>query len=171
LVTWQASKDGYSYSELGAWGSAASGRLGYVAFGSATPAGGVPVTGSASYQGIVAGSSDVMTPDNLLGGFVPSAVSGTVALTFDFAGGTLDGSMTVALDSTKLGTFAFTDTVFSAGATAYSGTFDTTVAGQNFFLGQFTGPYAEETIGAWALPFLFGGDGKTHQAFGAWIAH
>jgi hypothetical protein len=67
--------------------------------------------------------------------------------------------------------------MFSRGSTTYSGRFDTPVVGQNFFLGRFTGPGAEETIGSWALPFLFdkGGefvkpDGQVHQAFGAWMA-
>jgi hypothetical protein len=42
--------------------------------------------------------------------------------------------------------------------------------GPNFFLGQFTGPNAQETIGAWALPFIYSDDGQVHQAMGAWIA-
>ena len=100
-------------------------------------------------------------------------LDGTVQLTFDFGKGTLDGNMTLALDDygggkTQLGTYSFTNTVFSAGSTVYSGKFDTSVAGQNYFLGQFTGPNAEETIGAWALPFIF--DNADHQAFGAWLA-
>ena len=91
----------------------------------------------------------------------------------------LAGAMTAALDDytmIPLGTFNFKDTVFAAGSTSYSGKFDTQTAGDNFFLGQFTGPNAEETIGAWALPFVLdvgsstvAADGKAHQAFGAWI--
>jgi hypothetical protein len=79
--------------------------------------------------------------------------------------------------SLPLGTFSFKDTVFSAGSTAYSGKFDTAAAGDDFFLGKFTGPHAEETVGAWALPFVLNtgngtitADHQTHQAFGAWIA-
>ena len=81
------------------------------------------------------------------------------------------------MDSASLGKFDFTNTVYSAGSATYSGKFNTSVSGQNYFLGQFTGPHAEETIGAWALPFIFDkgsatmtADGKAHQAFGAWIA-
>lgn len=170
LATYNSRLTGYSYSELGGWGSAAAGRWGWVAFGTPTPAGGVPVSGSATYSGIVHGSADVMTPDGLYGGFDTTPINGTVGLNFDFAKGTLDGSMTVSLNATDLGTFNFKDTVFSVGSTDYSGVFDTSVAGSNFFLGKFTGPNAQETIGAWALPFHFSGDNQDHQAFGAWIA-
>jgi hypothetical protein len=167
LVTSASRNSGYQYSELAGWGSAAASRWGFVAFGVPTASGNVPVTGSASYNGVIAGSADVMIPDLLYGGYVTSPISGTVALNFDFGSGTLGGSMTAMMDTTNLGTFTFRDTVFSVGSTAYSGAFDTSVAGQNFFLGQFTGPNAAETVGAWALPFVFGG--QDHQAFGAWI--
>jgi hypothetical protein len=86
-------------------------------------------------------------------------------------------SLPDGMQSIPLGIYAFKDTVFSVGSPTYSGKFDTNVDGDNFFLGRFTGPNAEETIGAWALPFLFttGGetlqpDNKVHQSFGAWIA-
>jgi len=173
LATWNSRLIGYSYSELAGWGSRDAGRWGYVAFGDGTPAGGVPTSGSATYSGIVAGSADVMVPDGLYGGFDTSSIGGTVGLNFDFAKGTLDGSMTLSLNdgsANNLGTFNFKDTVFSSGSTSYSGVFDTTVSGSNFFLGKFTGPHAEETVGAWALPFHFSGDNQDHQAFGAWIA-
>jgi hypothetical protein len=172
---------GYTYSELGGWGSSAASRWGYVAFGTPTPNGAVPVTGSASYAGTVIGSTDIMVADNLYGGYFPLNVDGTVELNFNFGAGTLGGSMALSLpdgmNPMEIGTWAFRDTVYSAGSTTYSGSFDTNALGQNFFLGRFTGPSAEETIGAWALPFVFdrGGesvtpDGQTHQAFGAWIA-
>jgi hypothetical protein len=100
---------------------------------------------------------------------------------FNFVSGSVGGSMTVNLDTTggliPLGTFNFKNTVFGVGSTNYSGKFDTTAAGDNFFLGRFTGPHAEETIGAWALPFVLNSgnstvtaDHQTHQVFGAWIA-
>lgn len=178
LVTSIARTLGYSYSELAAWSDGAS-RFGTVAFGPATAAGQVPVTGSATYSGIAGGSSDVVNSNSFDGSYLVP-VSGSVALNFDFANGALGGAMTLALadySSATIGTFAFKDTVFSVGSTAYSGKFATSVSGQNYFLGQFTGPNAEETIGAWALPFVFSNgsstlspDGKTHQAFGAWIA-
>jgi hypothetical protein len=164
--------NGYSYSEHGSWFNHVSNDHGYFAFGDPTLAGNVPVIGSASYDGIVEGTSDVMN-SNAFDGTYNVPIAGTVALDFDFAKGTLDGAMTIKLNdytTTSLGSFAFTDTVFSVGSTSYSGQFDTAAAGQNFFVGQFTGPNAEETIGAWALPFDYSGDGQTHQAIGAWIA-
>jgi hypothetical protein len=168
LATEIARTQGYRYSELGAWFDGR--RVGEIAFGFPTAAGQVPVTGSASYSGMVRGTSDVVAFDSF-DGYYLSPVTGTVQLGFDFAKGTLDGSMNLSLSGvspSSLGTVKFTNTVFSAGSTSYSGTFDTSASGQNYFFGQFTGPHAEETIGAWALPFQYGG--AAHQALGAWIA-
>ena len=182
LITANAAKSGgYSYSEIGTWGSTTAGRSGSIAFGVPTPAGGVPVTGSATFEGLVQGTADVVQADYLYGGFVPISVDGTVSLNFNFASGTLSGEMSLftpdGMNPLRLGTFTFTDTVYSVGSTSYSGRFATSAAGDNFFLGRFTGPNATETIGAWAVPFVFqtGSDtiratGQTHQAFGAWIA-
>ena len=181
LVTTNSRNSGYSYSEVGGWGSAAAGRWGYVAFGDPTPAAGVPITGTATFTGAISGSADIFSPDYLYGGYVTAAIGGTVTLDFDFANGSLGGSMALSIGDgmqpLELATVNFTQTVFSAGSTSYSGKFDTSATGDNFFLGRFTGPHAEETIGAWALPFVFDKSGdtvtadhQTHQAFGAWIA-
>ena len=64
--------------------------FGVFAFGTATPAGSVPTTGSATYDAIVAG----LTIDR---GF---DVNGSAALHFDFGAGTLAGSM---LSATTVG--------------------------------------------------------------------
>lgn len=182
LVIANAAKwNGYSYSEIGSWGSEAAGRYGSIAFGVPTAAGNVPVSGSATFEGLVKGSADIMQADLLYGGFVPLPVDGTVTLSFDFAAGTLSGAMKLygpdGMNPFEIGTFSFRETVYSVGSASYSGKFETGAVGDNFFLGRFTGPNAEETIGAWALPFIFtrGGefvppDGQPHQAFGAWIA-
>lgn len=157
---------GYQYSE---WAN-----NGAFAFGSATPAGSVPVTGSGNYHGEVIGSSDILQDDFLVGGKVAVAIAGSVDLQFHFGSGSLGGSMTVKTDPyvgpVDLGTFAFRDTVYSVGSPTYSGAFQTSATGQNAFLGRFTGPHAEETIGGWALPFQYSADGLVHQAWGAWIA-
>lgn len=170
LATSNTRLDGYSYSEMGSWGSSAAGEWGYIAFGDATPAGGVPIAGAATFTGIAIGSADIMSHDYLYGGYVTEFLTGTVTLNFNFGQGTLDGAM----DLQQLGKFDFTQTVFSVGGTTYSGKFDTSAAGDNYFVGSFTGPKAEETIGAWALPFVYtsgsGADNQTHQAFGAWVA-
>ena len=130
--------------------------------------------GNATYSGIVAGTADVMEFDYLYGVGVPASASGTVLLNFDFGAGTLGGSMSLSIShfsgSVPVGTYNFTDTVYSIGSMTYSGRFQTAVGGINYFLGRFTGPSGDETIGAWALPFHFSGDGQNHQAMGAWIA-
>src|SRR4029078_3636070 len=138
------------------------------------PVGGVPTTGSATYNGTVMGKSDVIASDSF-DGPNRASVGGTVRLDFNFQSGSLGGSMTVGLNDAAsgplpLGTFNFKNTVFGVGSTSYSGKFDTAATGDNFFLGQFTGPHAEETIGAWALPFVLDtgnmtitADHKTHQ--------
>ena len=181
LVTSTSRNAGYKYSEVASWSSKSLNRFGAFAFGVPTPGGAIPVSGSATYSGSVMGESDVYTFDLLATAYFRDPVQGTVNLDFDFAKGSLAGVMSLSLAGfgpvTPLGTFDFKDTVFSVGSTTYSGTFDTNADGQNFFLGQFTGPHAEETIGAWALPFVLDvsnqsitADHKTHQAFGAWIA-
>lgn len=172
---------GYSYSEYANWLSD-SGRFGWVAVGIPTEVSGVPVSGSATFNGTVVGTVDIMTTDELSApAYYPSGVGGTVTLNFDFLHAKLAGAMDLSLrtwgDPVKIGSYSFADTVYSASSTTYSGRFDTNVAGANFFTGRFTGPHAEETIGAWAIPFVFsqggGGiaaDSQVHQAFGAWVA-
>ena len=176
LIVSKSRDKGYFYSEMGAWGTnlVAAAPFGFVAFGTPTPAGAIPVTGSASYAGDISGTADIMFPDNLYGGSYPAGVEGSIALSFNFATGTLGGSMNVIINEgmgyTNLGSYAFADTVYSAGSPTYSGKFVSSVPGSNYFLGRFTGPNAQETIGAWALPFLYPVDGKPHQAIGAFIA-
>lgn len=181
------SKDrGYSYSELAFHRSSDPQQFGAFAFGTLTPDGAVPVTGSATYNGTITGTSDVVGSN--AGQSFREIATGPVMLNFDFAAGTLRGAMSLGLidevsdDALQIGTFNFKDTVFGVGSTSYSGKFDTAAVGDNFFLGRFTGPHGEETIGAWALPFILDvgragpsnsvitADHQTHQAFGAWIA-
>ena len=177
LATSNSRDQGYSYSEMASWGNrnlSADHGFGFVAFGVPTAPGLVPITGTGSYSGTVNGTADIPMHDLLLGSYDLPGVGGTVSLSFDFGAGILHGSMALSINGgmnpTPAGTYTFTDTVFSPGNTTYSGKFDTTLTGQNFFLGRFTGPHAEETIGAWAVPFTYSVDGQTHQAIGAWIA-
>ena len=182
LFTVPARWAGYKYSEYGSWYSRETFRTGWVAFGIPTPAEAIPRSGSATYGGNVHGSVDIMQTDPLSAPFYyPTWVDGTVSLSFDFGAATLAGSMELfapdGMQPLKLGSFAFRNTVFSAGSQTYSGSFVTPEAGTNFFLGRFTGPGAEETIGAFAVPFRFtssGGfvspDNQVHTAVGAWVA-
>jgi hypothetical protein len=179
IIIGQARNQGYQYSEIASWFDRVALKSGQFAFGVPTLSGQVPITGNAAYHGIVSGLTDIVGNDAW--GPYNVGMKGSVDLNFDFAGGSLAGAMSIALDDysggTPIGTFSFKDTVFSAGSTTYSGKFDTSVAGDNFFLGRFTGPHAEETIGAWAIPFMYNNgsssapaDNKSHQAIGAWIA-
>ncbi|HEX8532782.1 MAG TPA: transferrin-binding protein-like solute binding protein [Allosphingosinicella sp.] len=167
---------GYQYSEMAGWWRpdldfAFTADFGTVAFGTLTPAGNAPTTGTATYQGYLAGTTDVKVA--LDGGkwwLVPA--EGTIYLQFDFGKSTLIGNLALFLPegmgSTKIGDFGLVQTVLSNGNLSYSGKFQTNLPGANFFNGRFTGPNAQETIGAWAMPFTH--DGANHQAMGAWVA-
>jgi hypothetical protein len=145
---------------------------GVVAFGQATPASAVPLAGTATYEGVLAGLTDAKYPDPSNGVWGLRNAGGTVTLQFDFARSTLNGSMALSvsgdMNPIAVGTFPFAQTVLGSGTGSYSGKFDTSLAGFNFFNGLLTGPHAEETIGNWGVPFQF--DGQTHQANGAWMA-
>ena len=172
-----SSKSGFRYSAMASWWRpdldfAFTADFGAVAFGVPTSAGAVPVTGSANYQGFVSGITDAKTFDARSNSWILLPAGGTVALNFNFGTGTLGGQMALSvaggMNPIDVGTYAFTQTVFSLGSTTYSGRFDTSLAGFNFFNGRFTGPNAQETIGNWAVPFKL--DGNNHQAIGVWIA-
>src|SRR5574338_252074 len=75
IVTANSRDKGYNFSELGSWGSSASARWGYEAFGVPTPEGAVPVSGAASYSGLVYGSADILVADNLYGGYFPLGIN------------------------------------------------------------------------------------------------
>ena len=176
-VTVQYADSGYSYSSMLAWSRpdldfGFTVDSGVVAFGVPTPTGAVPLSGTASYQGVVSGLTDAKTFDSPSNSWLLLPAGGTVGLNFDFASGSLSGQMALSvsggMNPISVGNFTFAQTVFSRGSTSYSGKFDTTLPGFNFFNGSFTGPHAEETIGDWAVPFTL--DGQNHQAIGAWIA-
>ena len=137
--------------------------------GSATPAGGVPVVGTATYDAFAYARTSEKAGPNLV---VP-AVTGTMTFNFDFAAGSLAGSAIFDLDPEwhdyTLGPFAFSDTVYSTGSSSFSGRFDTDVAGLNSFSGLFTGPNAEELMGNFALPYRSPVDNQTYQAAGAFV--
>ena len=82
------SKDaGYRYSELASYRSSDPQQFGAFAFGALTPDGAVPVTGSATYNGTIGGSSDVVGKN--AGQSFREIATGSVTLNFDFAAGTL----------------------------------------------------------------------------------
>jgi hypothetical protein len=159
----------YQYSNLAAWG--VSGGGGITAFGIATPTTGMPLAGSATYNGIIEGVSSEAA-DFGDWGVGQGGISGSINLAFNFGSGTLAGSISPRLDLATayvLPTLAFKDTVYSASSTNFSGAFDTNVAGINAFSGLFTGPAANELIGKFAFPYLSPVNGTAAQATGAFI--
>jgi len=177
VVAKDAAPDNYQYSSLAVWGKGVGAYwddASYTAFGVPTGSASMPVNGTATYQGFIQGNSDVLEMDYLIGAKVAATVHGSVALNFDFAAGTLGGSIHPTLSTfggnIDLGSMSFVNTVYSTGSTTFSGNFQTQVSGTNSFSGLFTGPNAEELIGRWAFPFVYSGDGATHSASGAWIA-
>jgi hypothetical protein len=160
---------GYSYSELGLWTTDEPGQVGFVAFGSPTPAAGVPKTGSATFTGVASGMIDTTSFDNLSGEYYFDPISGQIVLNVDFGSGSLSGSLALASDKHgSLGTHSLLPIALASGTGAFSGTFNSSHPGFNEFRGLFTGPSAQEAIGAWALPVMV--QGTLHQTMGAWIA-
>lgn len=164
----------YRYSNLAGWrtNNSLGGEWGnIVAFGAPTPSADVPTSGAASFVGFAVGAADIA--NDAWGATTTTPLEGTVRMNFDFAAGTLSGSLALAsaCDCSTLvstGPLSFSNTVFAHGSQTFSGSFATGADGPNFFDGRFTGPGAEELIARWSLPFLF--DGAKHQAWGAWIA-
>jgi len=149
-----------------------------IAFGVSTPAGAVPLAGSATYQGSLIGKTDIAIP----GAGFNEWIEGSIQLAFDFGAGTLGGSIRPTLFSSDgwdaimvkaYDPIALVDTAFGAGSTSFSGRFDIAGAGTNAFSGHFTGPAAEELIGKWAFPLIppagTAGAGELHSAWGVMI--
>ena len=167
----------YRYSNLAAWAVPAAGGqaalAGTTAFGIATPAGAVPTSGSASFEGLIEGLSTETGPWGWDKETVPAWVSGSVLLTFNFGSGSLTGELRPYLVADKrydIGTIAFAKTVFGIGSQTFTGSFDTNVTGANSFSGRFTGPNAEELIGKWVFPYLSPINGAPQSGSGAMIA-
>ena len=135
-----------TYTSFGYWGGQGTG--GMIVYGAPTSPRDMPVSGAATYEGKVLGST---------GNF---QVFGTIGFNFDFAGGTLSGSMTtnqagLSGSSLPLGTYTFRDTVFSPGSSTFSGSFNVPgSSAASSFSGSFTGPGATELMGNWTAPYL-----------------
>ena len=144
---------------------------GIVAFGEATPPAGVPLSGSASFGGIIRGSADVVADAGGYGKIDRAPLGGTVSFQFDFNRSSLTGQIrpVLACDCTSI-SFPTLDfqAMIGAGSPTFSGKFNTDVSGPNTLSGLFTGPHAEELMGSWTFPFLT--DQIAHSATGVWIA-
>jgi hypothetical protein len=140
-----------------------TGQFGDVAFGQATPAGSVPVTGSATYSAFAAG-------------YAPGTViRGSATLQFNFGAGTLTGSFDPYIydalaGNTPLGHYDFVNTVFGVGSTSFSGELsEAGVAEHGTFNGLFTGPTAQELMARWTAPLLDPATHTTTTMFGVWV--
>ncbi len=135
---------GYNYLDN------ASRPFGWAAFGTATAAGSVPISGSATYGALIRGSS---IDGNGL-------IQGTASLAFDYGAGKLSGhfdpvyfSLGGIGETYKLARYDFTSTVYSSGSTTFSGQLSTGSGPTGSFSGQFTGPAAQELMATWSAPF------------------
>lgn len=164
----------YTYTSFGWWsGQPGSGlsSQGIFAYGIPTASGDVPVTGSASYNAKIWGN---VTNG---GNNVPYdlALGGSVNLLFNFAGGTLTGSMHPEIVDgfngvfVDFGQYNFTQTVYSTGSTSFSGKFivPSLPGAESFFNGNFTGPNAAELIARFQAPYSLSGQQGT--LWGVWI--
>ena len=136
---------------------------GVVAFGVATPGSAVPTSGSATMNGVLAGYS----VDQL------AYVTGTASFSFNFAAGTLAGSLLPTLhhtgdqESYLLGRYNFVDTIYSVGSPTFSGKLrheSNNLLGA--FHGRFTGPQAQELMARWDAEYADPKNGQTKQMFG-----
>ena len=163
----------YTYTSFGDWGETPAGdtirSAGSFTYGIPTAAGDVPITGSASYGAEIRATMNPGTDSAYW-------VGGSANLLFDFAAGTLSGSMHPEISDgfngvfVDFGIYNFTQTVYSTGSTSFSGKF--IVPGlpgaDSFFDGMFTGPNASELMARFQAPFSVGG--QQGVISGGWIA-
>jgi hypothetical protein len=166
--------DGYRFSELASWTKAdiAAPYVGYVAFGEPTPPDAVPTVGRATFVGSLSNMVDITDFDYLYAGYYFIGLEGTITLTADFAARTLLGTLALEMnrggDQQAVGIYAIAPIALTSGMNRFSGLLVAEQSGYNAFEMVFTGPAAEESIGALALPLTI--DGQPHQLLGAWIA-
>lgn len=168
----------FTHTSWGGWntdtttaGTFTNGTRGLFTYGIPTASGDVPVTGTAFYKARVIGSTTEAysgIPD-----FHTDDIDGTARLNFDFAAGTLTGSMEAQLcpwDCYDLGRYDFTQTVYATGSRTFSGKF--MVPGStadSFFEGAFNGPKAAELMARWQAPYLNPETKVWGSMFGIWV--
>jgi hypothetical protein len=147
---------------------------GYFAFGLATPAPGVPASGTGTYDAAVFGQS--VYERNGDTNYQPYNIGGDARLIFNFGSGTLAGYMhPIATDRTSgtrfdLGRYDFTATNYAVGSTTYSGIFARPFTNlPNEFNGRFMGPGAQELIGRFQTVFTHPVTGQESRMFGIWV--
>ena len=156
---------GLSYTSFAEY--SAPSASGDMAFGLATPASGIPVTGSATYNAFAAGYIEGSAED--------FAIRGSVLLSFNFGAGTLAGSFDpyvydLLSGDTPLGHYEFVSTVFGVGSQTFSGELARSgLTERGSFNGQFTGPNAQELMARWTAPLFDNATNTTTPMFGVWV--
>lgn len=153
-----------SYTSYGITSGYYSSEFSFFAFGSATPASGVPVTGTASYDALIAGRP----LDNF------GRIDGDATFQFNFGTGTLNGHFDPVFEHngvvTDLGTYDFVSTVFGFGSATFSGGLSRAGAPSlGAFDGRFTGPAAEELMARWTAPYLNPSTQQWKEMFGVMV--
>lgn len=138
--------------------------FGFFAFGIPTPASGVPISGTATYDAHVAGGT--------MNSF--ASIGGDATLQFNFGAGTLSGQFDPVHQlngvNTSLGRYSFLDTVFGVGSTNFSGSLSHSgLSTLGAFDGRFTGPAAQELMARWTAPYLPPGSQQPAEMFGVWV--
>ena len=160
--------DGFTYTTLGDYFQYEWAPVdffnGVFAFGQATPSGGVPTSGAATYSALLAGKAVDSGWD----------IGGTATLSFNFASGTLAGSLSPILmagsNTTALGQYDFVNTIYSVGGTTFSGGLKHSTNGLlGSFNGQFTGPQAQELMARWLAQYADPASGQPKEMFGVLI--
>jgi hypothetical protein len=154
---------GLTYTSFAEYNMA--GHVGGMAFGQATPAAAIPVTGTATYSafavGYISGAADNIS------------IRGSATLQFNFGAGTLGGSFDpyiydLLAGNTPLGHYDFVNTVYGVGSPTFSGELSRSgIAEHGTFNGLFTGPSAQELMARWTAPMP--GPNTTQQMFGVWV--
>ena len=139
--------------------------FGFVAFGTATTPGAMPVTGSATYEALADGIT-----------FDPGYyIRGSAALQFNFGNGTLAGHFDPLIydlggGALSLGRYDFVNTVYSVGSPTFSGELaHSGIADHGSFDGLFTGPSAQELMARWTAPYVNPNTHATSTMFGVWV--
>ena len=155
-----------AYTSYAAFNGYYTTPYGFVAFGLGTPSSGIPLTGTATYNAYVAGS----TLDTSY-----ASIGGQATLQFDFGAGTLGGhfdSIYYASNgvSSSLGQYTFINTVYGVGSTNFSGSLShPNISTLGAFDGRFTGPAAQELMARWSAPFITPGTQTPGEMFGIWV--
>ncbi|MXO63839.1 transferrin-binding protein-like solute binding protein [Qipengyuania oceanensis] len=167
-----------SYTSYGYWGDdinidgqASSGTAGIFAYGQATDPARIPTSGTATFDGVVVGSSGNAYAG---GGLYLDYVTGTAQFRFDFGAGTLAGEMNPSVcpwECYSLGTYQFVQTVLGVGSNSFSGSFAIDgVEVPSWFEGNFNGPDASELMARWKAPFTYPSTTEGGQMAGIIVA-